>query len=75
MLSKAEFASPHLADRRANVASALASFAIEGLEPDRQTAEILDHYAAGRITLEEIGEAIQRHVMQMDANESISGAA
>ena len=61
-------------DRRANLASALASFAMEGLEPDQETAEILDRYAAGRMTLEEMGAAIEAHVRSMGARESIPGA-
>lgn len=49
-------------DRRCNVASALASFGMEGLEPDLETAVILEHYASGRMTLEEMGAAIEAHV-------------
>ncbi len=60
---------------RANVEGALASFGMEGLEPDRETAVIVEDYAAGRITLEQAGAAIHAHVAQMSAKDALSGAA
>ena len=55
--------------------SVLASFRMEALKPDAETAAILEHYAAGQITLEEMGTAIEAHVKQMETREAVSGAA
>jgi hypothetical protein len=63
------------AERRGNVAGAIASFRMEGLEPDVVTAGILELYVAGQLTLEEMGTAIEGHVKQMSTDEAISGAA
>jgi hypothetical protein len=73
--TKAETTTHSLPDRRGNVAGAIASFRMEGLEPDAVTAGILELYVAGRLTLEEMGAAIEDHVKQMNAGKAISGAA
>ena len=52
-------------DRRAAVDGVLASFGMEGLEPDAETAALLDSYSAGRLTLEQFGNAIEQHVEAM----------
>lgn len=52
-------------DRRAAVASALASLGMEGLAPDAETSALLAQYEGGSITLQEFGRAIERHVAQM----------
>jgi hypothetical protein len=51
--------------RSTAVESVLASFGMEGLRPDARTAQLLDEYRAGTITLEELGAAIERHVTRM----------
>jgi hypothetical protein len=62
-------------DRRTEVSSALASFRMEGLEPDAATAAILEQYAAGSISLEQFGSAIEDHVAQLETREAADGAA
>jgi hypothetical protein len=64
-----------LENRRADVASALASFGMEGLKPDAETAAILECYVSGEITLDAMGSAIRSHVKQMEMKEAVSGAA
>lgn len=49
-------------DRPAAVTSVLASFRMEGLEPDSETAALLVQYAAGSLSLNELGSTIERHV-------------
>ncbi|HZD50652.1 MAG TPA: antitoxin VbhA family protein [Silvibacterium sp.] len=61
-------------DRRADVDSVLASFGMEGLTPDTETAGILERYAAGQITLQEMSAAIEAHVKRMEVKEAVSGA-
>ena len=75
MSTRTKTNSSELADRRANVESALASFGMEGLEPDRETIAILENYAAGRMTLEEMGAAIEVRVRKMNVKAAIPGAA
>ena len=62
-------------DRRAAVASVLASFRMEGLEPDAETAALLAQYQAGSLSLDEFGSAIERHVARMESGEAVKGAA
>jgi hypothetical protein len=73
--TRTETNSSDLAERRANVESALASFRMEGLEPDRETRAILENFTAGGMTLEEMGFAIEARVKQMNVKAAISGAA
>jgi hypothetical protein len=47
------------------VESVLASFGMEGLSPDARTAQLLDEYGAGAISLEELGAAIECHVTRL----------
>jgi phage tail tape-measure protein len=56
-------------DRTAAVKSVLASFGMEGLNPDRATTALLEQYGAGSISLEELGAAIERHVAHMTTKE------
>lgn len=62
-------------DRRANLEGVLASFAMEGLEPDKETSVVLEDYASGRITLEEAGARIEAHVASIGEKDTLSGAA
>jgi Antitoxin VbhA len=62
-------------DRATAVGSVLASFRMEGLEPDAETAALLAQYEAGALSLAELGSAIERHVTQMGAGEGAKGAA
>lgn len=62
-------------DRPTAVGSVLASFRMEGLEPDAETAALLAQYAAGSLSLKELGAAIERHVAQLQSGEVASGAA
>jgi hypothetical protein len=62
-------------DRAAAVASVLASFGMEGLEPDAETAALLARYEAGSLSLDQLGAAIERHVIQMQNGEAVEGAA
>ena len=55
-------------DRRTAVSSVLASFRMEGLEPDAGTAAILEEYAAGSISLEQFGSAIEDHVARLETS-------
>jgi hypothetical protein len=75
MLTEATLTSLELVDRRANVRSVIGSFDMEGLKPDSETAAILEQYAAGRMSLAEMGAAIETHVKQMSVKETVSGAA
>ncbi|MGB8524697.1 MAG: antitoxin VbhA family protein [Candidatus Acidiferrales bacterium] len=61
-------------DRRTAVSSVLASFRMEGLEPDAGTAAILEEYAAGSISLEQFGSAIEDHVARLETREAADGA-
>ena len=49
-----------------DVDSVLASFRMEGLEPDAETASLIRQYADGALSLEQLGSAIQRHVDQIN---------
>lgn len=62
-------------DRSAAVESVLASFRMEGLEPDEETASLLDKYASGGLSLEEFGTAIERHVAKIGSAFTADGAA
>ena len=62
-------------DRPTAVGSVLASFRMEGLEPDAETAALLAQYAAGSLSLDELGSAIEHHVAQMESGEVARGAA
>jgi hypothetical protein len=55
--------------------SVLASFRMEDLEPDSETAALLAQYTAGSLSLNEPGSAIERHVAQMKTGEAAKGAA
>jgi hypothetical protein len=61
-------------DRRTAVSSVLASFRMEGLEPDAGTAAILEEYAAGSISLEQFGSAIEDYVARLETREAADGA-
>jgi Antitoxin VbhA len=52
-------------DPASAVESVLASFRMEGLEPDAETEALLREYAAGSISLEQLGWAIERHVARI----------
>ena len=54
-------------DRTTEVNSVLASFRMEGLEPDAETASLLQQYAAGVLSAEQLGSAIKRHAAQLNA--------
>jgi hypothetical protein len=60
-------------DRRTAVSSVMASFRMEGLEPDAGTAAILEEYAAGSISLEQFGSA-EDHVARLEPREAADGA-
>lgn len=62
-------------DRLAAVRSVLASFRMEGLDPDLETAVLLERYTEGAISLEEFGMAIERHAANLAAQEPTEGAA
>ena len=62
-------------DRRTEVGSVLASFHMEGLEPDAQTLSLLQQYAAGALSAEQLGSAIERHVAGTDVRQPSEGAA
>jgi len=62
-------------DRPTAVRSVLASFRMEGLEPDAKTAALLDQYAAGSLSLEQLGSAIERHAARIKAEKSARNAA
>jgi hypothetical protein len=49
-------------DRPTAVTSVLASFRMEALEPDSETAALLSQYAAGSRSPTELGSAIERQV-------------
>ena len=61
-------------DRRTAVSSALASFRMEGLEPDADTAAILAQYAAGSVSLEQFGSAVEDYVARLETGEAAEGA-
>jgi hypothetical protein len=61
-------------DRRTAVSSALASFRMEGLEPDADTAAILAQYAAGSVSLEQFGSAVEDYVAQLETRAAAEGA-
>ena len=46
------------ADRRRAVTQTLASWRIEGFEPDARYLALLDRYVAGKLTLAEVGARI-----------------
>jgi hypothetical protein len=48
---------------------------MEGLEPDAETAALLARYEAGSLSLDQLGAAIERHVIQMQNGEAVEGAA
>jgi hypothetical protein len=48
---------------------------MEGLEPDQETAALLDRYAAGTMSLEEFGTAIEHHAASLATQEPAEGAA
>lgn len=52
-------------DRRVALHSVLASFGMEGLEPDAETSALLEQYAKGSLSLEQLGAAIEGHVAGM----------
>ena len=56
-------------DRRVVLQSVLASFGMEGLEPDAETTELLEQYATGSLSMEQLGAAIERHVVGMGTEE------
>lgn len=62
-------------DRRIMVKSVLASFRMEGLEPDAETMSLLQQYAAGALSLDRLGSAIERHVAEMKFARVDEGAA
>ncbi len=62
-------------DRRTEVRSVLASFRMEGLEPDAETASLLQQYAAGALSVEQLGSAIERHVAGADARQPAEDVA
>jgi len=62
-------------DRSTAIGSVMASFRMEGLEPDAETAALLAQYEAGSLSLNELGSAIERHVAQMGTREVAKGAA
>jgi hypothetical protein len=61
-------------DRRTAVSSALASFRMEGLEPDADTAAILAQYAAGSVSLEQFGSAVEDYVARLETRAAAEGA-
>jgi len=62
-------------DRSTAVASVLASFRMENLEPDAETAALLARYTSGSISLAELGSAIERNVARMESQQAAEGAA
>ena len=62
-------------DRRAAVDSVLASFRMEGLEPDAQTAELLDDFSSGSLSIEEFGVAIERHAARLKSGPAVRRSA
>jgi hypothetical protein len=52
-------------NRRDAVESVLASFRIEGLEPDAETLTLLDRFSGGGLSIEEFGAAIDRHAARL----------
>ena len=62
-------------DRRAAVESVLASFRIEGLEPDAETAALLEGFSSGRLSIEEFGAAIERHTANLRSRLAVGRSA
>ncbi len=62
-------------DRRTDVGSVVASFRMEGLEPDAATASLLERYVAGTLTAEQLGSEIERHVAAIGKKRPVAGAA
>jgi hypothetical protein len=62
-------------DRPSAVRSVLASFQMEGLVPDAETAALLRQYAAGSMSLEQFGLEIDRHVARIRSEITVQGAA
>ena len=62
-------------DRRMEVNSVLASFRMEGLEPDAETASLIEQYADGTLSVEQLGSAIERHVAQINLRRASTPAA
>jgi len=62
-------------DRASAVRGVLASFRMEGLEPDAETAALLARYEAGSLSLGELGSAIEGHVARMETEQAAKGAA
>jgi hypothetical protein len=48
---------------------------MEGLEPDAETTSLLQQYAAGALSSEQLGSAIERHVAGVDVRQPAEGAA
>jgi hypothetical protein len=71
-MPKTAFPPTELLDRRAAVTSVLASFGMEGLEPDAATSSLLDEYVADSISLEQLGDAIELHVARMDLQQDVA---
>jgi hypothetical protein len=65
----------HPVDRRTEVSSVLASFRMEGLEPDAETARLLQQYAAGALSIEQLGSAIERRVAGADVKQPAEDVA
>jgi len=52
-------------DRRLAVENAVASFRMEGLEPDAKTRALLESFSRGDLSIEEFGSAVERHVEKL----------
>jgi hypothetical protein len=61
-------------DRRTAVRSVLASFRIEGLTPDGETAALLEEFSSGRLSIEEFGAAIERHATRLKSTLAIKSS-
>jgi hypothetical protein len=48
---------------------------MEGLEPDAETARLLQQYAAGALSIEQLGSAIERHVAGADVKQPAEDVA
>ena len=68
-VANAATSSTEILERAAAVSSVLASFGMEGLEPDAATSNLLEEYVAGSITLEQFGTAVERHVAKMETRQ------
>lgn len=58
-------------DRSAAVESAVASFRMEGLEPDAETVALLEAFSSGRHSIVEFGAAIERHAARLRSGQSV----